>query len=132
MTALFVDTGAWYAIMNREDAHHSEAVDFLSGTSRLLLTTNYVVVETVNLLNARVGHGPAARFLERLHSSKIATVHHISPSEHSEAETFFVAHRDKDFSLADCSSFVVMKELGLTDAFTFDRHFAQAGFARVP
>ena len=38
----------------------------------------------------------------------------------------------KDFSYTDCTSFVVMKQLDMTIAFTFDRHFDQFGFTRLP
>ena len=132
MKPLFVDTGAWYALLNRLDSHHAEAADFLKSTSRHLLTTNYVLVETVNLLNVRAGHGAAALYLEQAHSSKILTLHHIGAGQHGQAESYFRRHSDKGWSLTDCSSFVVMGELGLTEAFSFDRHFSQAGFVRVP
>lgn len=132
MTPLFVDTGAWYALANRLDCHHKEAVAFLAATARPLLTTNYVAVETANLLNARAGHAAASTFLERLRESKLVTVHHVVPREELEAEAFFRRHADKGWSLTDCSSFVVMGALGLREAFAFDRHFSQAGFSRVP
>ena len=45
---------------------------------------------------------------------------------------YFVRHEDKLYSLVDCTSFVVMEELGLREALAFDKHFAQAGFARTP
>jgi predicted nucleic acid-binding protein len=42
--------------------------------------------------------------------------------------TFFERHRDKEWGLTDCISFVVMRDRGLTDALTADAHFRQAGF----
>lgn len=132
MKPLFVDTGAWYALLNALDDHHEDATGFLAGTPRPLLTTNYVAVETVNLLSSRAGHAAATRFLDRLRQSEVATVHHVTAGEHAQAEAFFQRHADKDWSLTDCSSFVVMNALGFQEAFTFDRHFSQAGFSRVP
>lgn len=132
MKPLFVDTGAWYALADRDDAHHAEASEFLAASARPFLTTSYVLIETVNLVNARLGHACAARFIEQSRTSKLLTLHSISAREHEQSEAFFKRHADKDWSLTDCSSFVVMNALGLTDAFTFDRHFAQAGFSRVP
>lgn len=127
-----MDTGAWYALANALDNHHEEATGFLAGLSRPLLTTNYVAVETVSLLGSRAGQAAAARFLDRLRESGTSTAHHVTAGEHAQAEAFFRRHADKDWSLTDCSSFVVMGALGLQEAFTFDRHFSQAGFSRVP
>ncbi|MBI5244428.1 MAG: PIN domain-containing protein [Elusimicrobia bacterium] len=132
MKPLFVDTGAWYALANRLDSHHDEAREFLAATPRPLLTTNYIILETANLINARVGHAGAARFLEQARASKLLTVHHITPRQHEQAEAYFKSHSDKGYSLGDCSSFIVMGDFGIAEAFTFDKHFAQAGFARVP
>lgn len=132
MKPFFVDTGAWYALMNREDARHGDASHFLAALSGPLLTTNYIAVETINLLNARVGHSAALRFMVEVHSSRILTMHHIGAREHEEAQLYFKKHADEEWSLTDCSSFVIMNALGLHEAFTFDKHFSQAGFSRVP
>lgn len=132
MKAIFVDTGAWYALVNRGDAHHAEAQELLAATERHLLTTNYVVLETANLIKARVGHEPAVRFLDHIRASRIVTLHHVTPRQHEAAEAYFRKYSDKGYTLGDCSSFVVMSELGVGEAFAFDRHFTQAGFARVP
>jgi predicted nucleic acid-binding protein len=35
---------------------------------------------------------------------------------------------DKDWGLTDCSSFVIMEEMELTEVLAKDHHFAQAGF----
>ncbi|MBI5624535.1 MAG: PIN domain-containing protein [Elusimicrobia bacterium] len=132
MKALFVDTGAWYALANRLDGHHAEAKELLATTSRHLLTTNYVILETANLIKIRAGQQLAVRFLDQVRASKLVTIHHVTQRQHEAAEIFFRKHSDKGYTLGDCSSFVVMADLGLGEAFTFDRHFSQAGFARVP
>jgi len=41
-------------------------------------------------------------------------------------------YKDKEYSLTDCISFSVMKNIGINTAFAFDKHFAQAGFKKVP
>lgn len=127
-----MDTGAWYALVNQLDGHHAEAKELLAETPRHLITTNYVILETANLIKTRAGQHPAVRFLDQVRASRLVTVHHVTPRQHEAAEVFFRKHSDKGYTLGDCSSFVVMTELGLGEAFTFDRHFAQAGFARVP
>jgi predicted nucleic acid-binding protein len=50
----------------------------------------------------------------------------------NEGWEYFRRHKDKDYSLTDCISFVVMKTLGMETAFAFDRHFVQAGFQKLP
>lgn len=132
MKPVFVDTGAWYAAANRRDAHHQEAAGFLRDSKRPLLTTNYVVLETANLLNARAGHAMAALFLDQARQSRMLSIHHVGHKLHDEARALFQRHADKRWSLTDCASFALMTELGLTEAFSFDQHFTQAGFLRVP
>jgi uncharacterized protein len=50
----------------------------------------------------------------------------------AEGWQYFQQHQDKDYSLTDCISFIVMRKQGITTAFTFDRHFEQAGFLKQP
>jgi len=56
----------------------------------------------------------------------------VEPIHHNEALELLTTHADKDWSVTDCSSFVIMRSLGVSDAFTFDRDFAQAGFNAHP
>ena len=56
----------------------------------------------------------------------------ILPEDEEHAWTFFIRHRDKDYSYTDCTSFALMRRLGLTVAVTTDRHFRQAGFGQLP
>ena len=47
------------------------------------------------------------------------------------AETLVRMHEDKDYSLCDALSFVVMERLGIGEAVAYDRHFRQYGRFRV-
>lgn len=126
----FVDTSAWYAYLMPEDAHHGGARAFLRDASWRLITTNYVILETANLLHLRGGRALAMEFLRWLRESRRLATHHLTPGEHDDAERLF--GESGGYSLTDCSSFVVMRSLGLRDCFTFDRDFVRAGFVVVP
>jgi predicted nucleic acid-binding protein len=58
----------------------------------------------------------------------------IVPASHDlfeRAGALFAQRSDKSWSLTDCTSFVVMKDHGLTAVLTGDQHFEQAGFQRL-
>ena len=99
---IFVDTGAWFAAAVPSDPNHPAASRWLAGNNEPLLTTDYVVAETLTLLRAR---GEITRAL--LHAWKI-----------------FKRFDDKDWSFTDCTSKAVIERLGVTRAFAFDHHFA--------
>jgi predicted nucleic acid-binding protein len=128
---IFVDTSGLYALVDRKDAHHPAArsvVERLVRAGRRLLATDYVVAETVNLANARSGARVAIRVLDLLEQSAGIRIEWIGTARFDATKTFFRKHADHAYSFTDCTSFVVMRELKLTQALTSDRHFTQAGF----
>lgn len=132
MEAIFVDTSGWFALLSLRDQYHHRAKEYLRQTSLPLVTTNYIVAETVNLLMSRENHNLAVTFLEKIEKSPQVNVHHVTAGQHQETVQFFKQHSDKEFSFIDCASFVVMKSLNCRKAFAFDHHFIQAGFQNVP
>jgi uncharacterized protein len=88
--------------------------------------------ETLTLIRSRLGIPASIDFSRKIRSSSIVRVISVSSEVEEKALDLFERYDDKDFSLTDCVSFVVMKDLGIRDAFTFDEHFVQAGFSRVP
>jgi predicted nucleic acid-binding protein len=128
---IFVDTSALYALADHRDAHHDAAMAITENISRTgvrLYTTNLVVAETHALVLARRGRLGAWRVLERIDRSTTTVIH---PTEDDELRTrlILVTYDDKSFTLTDAISFAVIERLGLSAAFTFDRHFAQYGLA---
>lgn len=126
----FIDTSALYALVDKRDTHHAAARDTVGSllrSGRLLVTSDYVVAETINLANARGGTHIALRILDLLERSAGIRVEWIGPLRFDQAKAFFRKHADHSYSFTDCSSFVVMRELRLTDALTTDRHFREAG-----
>lgn len=127
----FVDTSALYALIDRKDAHHpamAERVQRLLGSRRTLVTTDYVVCETVNLANARAGHHVGVRILELLERSSAVRVEWITSLRFEATKIFYRRHSDHRYSFTDCTSFVTMRELRILEVLTTDEHFTEAGF----
>jgi predicted nucleic acid-binding protein len=128
---VFVDTGAWFASIVPTDPDHLRAKQWLDSHNPILITTDYVVGETLTLLRARGERKRALQLGEELLSGNIAEIFRISDEEFSEAWQIFRNFDDKNWSFTDCSSKVVMSKLGITKAFAFDHHFKQFGSVRV-
>ncbi|HJS88743.1 MAG TPA: PIN domain-containing protein [Steroidobacteraceae bacterium] len=129
----FVDTSALYALIDRRDSHHPamvERVQRLLHSRRTLVTTDYVVCESVNLANARAGHQVGARILELIERSAALRVEWIGSLRFESTKVFYRRYSDSDhrLSFTDCASFVVMRELRISEALTTDEHFVEAGF----
>ncbi len=117
--------------MGRLNQYHERAVQLqtdLSRKARHFLTTDYIVDETATLLLVRHSHAAAADFLQTVMTSPSVQVHWIDSDGFQRAARLFTQHDDKQWSFTDCVSFVLMHELRLTDSFTTDHHFSQAGF----
>jgi predicted nucleic acid-binding protein len=135
---LFIDTGAWIALNNRKDKYHEKAVvankEFLDA-KYFYVTTDYVMDETYTLVRYDVGHKRAIEFgkeIKALQEKEKIKVIHISESILDSAWKIFEKYSDKDFSFTDCTSFVIMEQVGITETFSFDKHFEQYGFIRLP
>lgn len=131
MRQIFVDTNAWIAINSKRDQFHRNAV----ATNRRLLkegcryiTTNFVLDETYTGLVMKIGHFAAVDFGENIHHSHVISVVHVTEQLEEHAWRLFTQYSDKTFSFTDCTSFALMQQLSLTEAFTNDHHFEQMGF----
>lgn len=91
-----------------------------------LVTTNYVLVEAVALVQNRLGLQAAKGFLAEM--APVMIVRWIDEQTHSSAYTLWLATNRRPVSFVDASSFVVMRELGLLEAFAYDKHFVDQGF----
>ncbi len=125
--SIFVDTSAWYALIDEDDSGHSAAVDFKKSLTHSLVTTNYVVDEIVTLVKVRLGHEIAVEIGGKLLKESIATLVRVTSLDEKKAWEIFAKHKDKGFSFTDCTSFAVMERLGIVEAFAFDEHFEQYG-----
>lgn len=135
MKRLFVDTAGWVACADEADPAHSSTVsarDQWLEKGGLLITTDYIVDETLTLLRLRLGIAAAEAWWSQIEGSSRLGWEFIGPERADAARGIFFRYRDKDFSFTDCTSFAVMRELKLREALTVDRHFSQMGFAVRP
>ena len=88
--------------------------------------------ETLTLLRMHAGRGSAIQFGESVQQSRHVEQVHVDPATWDEAWRIFCRYEDKRWAFTDCTSFTVMHQRGLQRAFSFDRHFEQAGFTLWP
>ena len=98
----------------------------------ILVTTDYVVDETLTLIRKRLGLGAAEAWWEQVDGTSRLRWEWIGVTRAEKARRVFFRHRDKDYSFTDCTSLVVMQELKLRQALTTDEHFTQMGFHTLP
>ena len=99
-----------------------------SRVRRRAVTTDYVLDETATLFRARGLTKPLAEFFRLTEASHALSIEWITPDRFATARRFMLKHLDQEFSFTDCVSFIVMKELRLSEALATDRHFRIAGF----
>ena len=128
MKPAFVDTSFYVAFVNPRDALHAAARRLSREIRGQVITTEYVLVEVGNWLS-RSGDKPL--FVKLLTDVQADPGTTIVPANHDlfvRGNALFAQRLDKDWSLTDCISFTVMRQLGLADALTADHHFEQAGY----
>ncbi len=115
---IFVDTGAFYALADADDAHHAEATEFYSGSFGVhrFFTSDYVIVETWLLIRNKLGRAAAMRH-------GVVGVLHVIPDDVERAWRICERSTDQDFSQVDAVSFALMERAGIDSAFAFDSHF---------
>ena len=132
---VLVDTSAFHALENAGDVTEHEVArrvaDGLEEDRAVLVTTDYILDETYTLLRQVLGHSTAVAFGHELRQGGIEIVQ-VGELLQRDAWGIFEKYGDKDFSFTDCTSFALMRSIGLELAFTFDRHFQQFGFRTLP
>ena len=139
MEAIFVDTSAWDAIEDSGDRHHAAALRFkeeLVQQQTRLYVTNFILDESYTLLLSNIGYTRTVAFkrtIDLMQTGGILLVVHVSEAIEQAAWTVFERfNQDKAWSFTDCTSKVVMENLGIRQVFAFDHHFEQMGFLRRP
>ena len=130
---VFVDTSAYYALADRSDMRHESAVataHHLSENGSDLFTSNFVVVETYTLILNRLGRDSATQALTRIYASTTRTIR-ATEADKRRGREIVVQQKDKDYSLVDAISFVIMERMHLRLAWTYDHHFHQFGFTQA-
>ncbi len=136
MNELFVDTSGWASWADRTQTHHAgalAALDRLWDGGGTAVTTNWVLVELTALMTSplRISKPEQVRFFEKLFAEPTVLVLPIDPDLEASAWLLWKTRPDKNWTLVDCASFVVMRRRGLSEALTTDHHFDQAGLRRL-
>lgn len=132
--AAFMDTFAWLALANRSDHFHASAwTTFrrLRDTHWRFITTNLVLIELINSLSSHSCRQNTVQFVSHVQTSPSVTVVVVTEEIYALAWTLYRQRIDKDWGITDCTSFQIMSMLGITQAFTNDQHFKQAGFELI-
>lgn len=136
MADLFVDTSGWACWAVGRQAFHARAVGALNNcwsSGGRALTTSYVLAELTALLTSplRVSKAQQIQLLRAIRTDPVIEVVPAGPALDAAAWLLWESRPDKDWTIVDCVSFVLMQQRGLTDAVTTDHHFEQAGFVRL-
>ena len=129
---IFLDTSAALAFVNAKDDYHSRSVETLDGIltdGDKLITHNYVISETVALLQRRVGLSSAIAFARDAQDH--SRIHWVSEADHQDAVRRWAERGTRRLNLVDCVSFVVMEMYECDTAFSYDSDFETEGFRLV-
>lgn len=134
MNGVFVDTFFWVALTDRQDRFHGQALRVMAQMGGAqLFTSEIVLIELVNFFSE---YGPhfrraAVNRTREILSSKQVTIVEMTNSRFLAGITLHSQRPDKGYSLTDCTSMQIMRELGVFEILTHDHHFAQEGFVAL-
>lgn len=135
MNEVFADTSGWAGIFIKTDPSHAKAFELMTlwqQQNRHVVTTNYVLSELVALFTrSRVRRVKALDYINGIRSDPLVEIIHVNLSLDAAAWEWLEKMQDKEWSLVDAASFVVMENRRITEALTTDHHFEQAGFTRL-
>ena len=133
MRTVFADTAYWIALLNPRDSLHSASVSASNSLAQTrIVTSEMVLIEVLNALAKYRDLRPkVVEMVAAIQTDPNTDVVPLSGIQFREALRFYATHADKEWGLTDCASFVLMRERGISEALTYDRDFAQAGFVAL-
>jgi len=131
MTTVFADSYYYLAQVNERDEGHAKAVEFAKSFRGQIVTTEWILTEVGDALAQSQKRETFLQILADERNDPQTTIVSASHELFTRGAQLFADRPDKDWSLTDCTSFVVMDERGVTDALTADHHFHQAGFVAL-
>jgi hypothetical protein len=132
--SVFLDTNGWLALLNATESMHLQASSEWIKLGRLkyrVVLTDWIVAETGNGLSRTRGKRRFADELVQFRESPNVEFVIVDDSLLNSTLDLYCQHEDNSWGIVDCCSFIVMRERGITEAFTSDSHFEQAGFTRL-
>lgn len=133
---VFADTSGWANFFVRTEPFHVIAAEMMNHWYKnkfRIITSNYIILELIALLTSplRIHRTHQIKIIETIRSASWVDIVHITSDLDDKSLTLFMERPDKTWSLVDCASFVVMRQRDISEAFTSDHHFEQAGFLRA-
>lgn len=128
MTTVFADTYYYLGLLNADDDDHARVVEWTAGFTGRIVTTDWVLTELADGFSRGPGRAVASRFIRDL---LVRADVRVVPADRTLFERgleLYEKRPDKDWSLTDCTSFVIMEREKIGEALTADHHFEQAGF----
>ena len=130
---VFVDTSAFYAILDADDRQHQPAKRLwmaLLDEAADLVCSNYVIVEATALVQNRLGMEALRTLQEDV--LPVVRVEWVDELVHRAGVTALLTAGRRHLSLVYCVSFDLVRRLGIQRVFAFDEHFAEQGFKVIP
>ncbi len=128
MKPLFADTSFFVAFLNAKDENHELAVEHMASSPERIVTTVWVLVELGNYLSKAEQRRLFGPFLQELRRERMMFIIPLKYEQFERGVRLYDQRPDKQWSLVDCISFVIMKQRRISDALSADHHFEQAGF----
>ena len=128
MTAVFADTSFYLALLNKRDKWHDQATELFRQIESPIVTTEYVLLELGALMSRGSARPAFVQFVKVIEADPQTELISSTPELFKAGLELFSDRMDKEWSLTDCTSFCVMRDDGVNEALTCDRHFEQAGF----
>lgn len=130
---LFVDTSAILAILNSDDQFHDQAkIEWIRiiDSGDILFSSNYIIIETISLLQRRFGTVAVRLFCDGF--QPLLNLVWVDEKIHESALNVVKTINHRNLSFVDCTSFEIMRRMGIENVFSFDSHFTDQGFSIVP
>jgi predicted nucleic acid-binding protein len=131
MNAVFADSFFYFALINRHDPAHAKAVVHAELDDRPVVTTQWVLTEVADGLSAPTWRPFFRGLFDELEGNSNVRIEPCTDTLFRSGVERYVNRPDKDWSLTDCISFLVMERNGIIEALTGDHHFEQAGFVAL-
>jgi len=128
MSRVFADTSYFLALLNPSDELHQHALQRTGELQDSIVTTEWVLTEVANFLRSPENRPLFLALLDDLRDAPRAKIERASGDSFDKGVALYRERKDKEWSLTDCISFVVMRENKIKEALTGDHHFEQAGF----
>lgn len=134
MKKVFADTGYWIAVTNPQDKLHDRALQVSAALGPHLIVTSEMVLSEVAAYFSDKGSRLRQGAVDLIRSIRANPNSRVVPQtslQFQEALALYEQSADKEWSLTDCASFLIMRELKISEALAYDKHFEQSGFVAL-